>query len=116
MILSNAPDEPPQIVASGFHSLGEILPGTNMVALLPYRVANRLAQMHGLRTLPIDFACGRPELRMLWHAERDRDAGHKWMREQVAISGAAISVERGDLADGARSPADRRQSVKCPAT
>lgn len=92
MILPNVPDEPPQIVASGFHSLGEILPRTNMMALLPHRVANRLAHMHSLRTLPIDFACGRPELRMLWHAERDRDAGHKWMREQVAISGAAISV------------------------
>lgn len=88
MILADPPAEPAHIAVPGFYSLGAIIAGGETVALLPYRVAMDLARMYPVRAVPIDFPCERPQLRALWNAGRDRDAGHRWLRDTIAAATA----------------------------
>jgi DNA-binding transcriptional LysR family regulator len=91
----------PRIRASvpGFSLLPSLVSGTDMVALVPERLARRYADSTGCTVVPTPF----PEVSfveaMYWHRNQQNDPGHQWLRAMVRRVGA----DRG----GAGEQADR---------
>jgi len=59
------------------------LAGTDMVAMLPERLARGAA---GLRVVEAPLEVPGFEMAMLWHERRHRDPAHGWLRERIAAS------------------------------
>ena len=57
--------------------------GTDMVAMLPERLARTAPGLHVVEA-PLEVPGY--EMAMLWHERRHRDPAHKWLREQIAAS------------------------------
>lgn len=57
------------------------LPGSNMVAALPRRVAERLALASSLKLIALPGSVLSFNYRLIWHARVHRDPGHRWLRE-----------------------------------
>jgi DNA-binding transcriptional LysR family regulator len=58
-----------------------VLAQTDMVAMLPERLARGAP---GLKVVEAPLEVPGYEMAMLWHERRHRDAGHRWLREQIA--------------------------------
>ncbi len=74
--------------ASGFVTMPFMMAGTDLVALLPERLARRVAAAADIRLLEPDLALEPLRQSAFWHARRDRDPGHVWLREQLAAVAA----------------------------
>jgi DNA-binding transcriptional LysR family regulator len=75
--------------ATGFATMPFMLAGTDLVAVIPQRLARRVATAADIRILEPEMPL-RPLLQSaFWHARRDRDPGHVWLREQMAAVAAA---------------------------
>ena len=60
------------------------LPGSDLVAVLPRRVADRLASVTSLRLIPVPESVSPFNYRLIWHERAHRDAGHRWLRDMMA--------------------------------
>ena len=60
------------------------LPGSDLVAVLPRRVANRLASVTSLRLMPMPDTVCAFNYRLIWHTRAHRDPGHRWLRDMMA--------------------------------
>jgi len=60
-----------------------VLAGTDMVAMLPERLARGAP---GLRVVEAPLEVPGYEMAMLWHERRHRDQAHRWLRERIAAS------------------------------
>ena len=69
--------------ASGFVTMPFMLAGTDLVAVVPERLARRVATAADVRLLEPDFALQPLRQSAFWHSRRDRDPGHVWLREQL---------------------------------
>jgi DNA-binding transcriptional LysR family regulator len=58
-----------------------VLAGTDMVAMLPERLARGA---RGLRVVEAPLEVPGYEMAMLWHERRHRNPGHQWLREWIA--------------------------------
>ncbi|GAA2118492.1 LysR family transcriptional regulator [Actinomadura napierensis] len=69
--------------ASSFVAMPFMVTGTPLITIIPERLALRVAEAAELVVLPLESPL-RP-LRQLayWHARRDGDPGHVWLREQL---------------------------------
>ncbi|MCK9894467.1 LysR family transcriptional regulator [Frankia sp. AgB32] len=69
--------------SSSMVTMAFLLAGTDLVALLPERLARRVAAAAEIRILEPEMPL--PPLResAFWHARRDRDPGHVWLRQQL---------------------------------
>ncbi|MGF7233954.1 MAG: LysR family transcriptional regulator [Frankia sp.] len=72
-----------EAVASTFVAMPFMLRGTQLVALVPERLAAELADAADIRLLEPDFPLRALCKTMFWHALRDSDPAHRWLREQV---------------------------------
>jgi DNA-binding transcriptional LysR family regulator len=63
-----------------------ILEQTDMVAILPARVAAPMAKRYRLAIQPPPFDLGVAHIVQTWHRRYDADAGLRWLREQVALA------------------------------
>ena len=81
-----------------FSSLGELLPGTDLVATVPGHIATRLLTRHrALRTAPLPFALPSFPQEILWNHGDDDDA-LRWLRGCVrdARGHLDIAPKRGE--------------------
>ena len=69
--------------AGSFVSMAYMLAGTELVAILPEKLANRVADAAQIRLLEPDFPLRPLTQSAYWHTRRDRDPGHAWLREQL---------------------------------
>jgi DNA-binding transcriptional LysR family regulator len=71
-------------------ALRYVLPGTDRIALLPERLARRVAQWGPLRTLPLPRDMPAINVSMLWHGRDEDDPAQQWLRRLTgeAIAGA----------------------------
>ena len=60
------------------------LPGSDLVAVLPRRVADRLASVTSLRLISVPENVSPFNYRLIWHARAHRDPGHRWLRDMMA--------------------------------
>ena len=60
-----------------------IVAASDMVMVLPHRVAAHFAALAGVVALPLGGRAPGFAYRMVWHERMHRDAGHKWLRQLV---------------------------------
>jgi DNA-binding transcriptional LysR family regulator len=97
--------------ATGFASMPFMLAGTDLVTLLPQRLARRVAAAADIRLLEPEMALRPLRQSAFWHSRRDRDPGHVWLRDRMAevaeehglvtlpASGSAVLPEPGAAPD-----------------
>jgi DNA-binding transcriptional LysR family regulator len=79
-----------RVRVESYHAVPYLVAGTDRVALLQERLATQVAGPLGLRVLPCP---GSPEPiveRFWWHADRDGDPAHRWLRETVIAAAARL--------------------------
>jgi DNA-binding transcriptional LysR family regulator len=64
-------------------SVGHILQGTDLVATVPERLAERLAQPFGLAWLPHPVRLPEVSINAFWHAKMHRSPANRWLRSVV---------------------------------
>ena len=69
--------------AGGFVPMPFMLAGTDLVAVLPERLARRVAAAADIRLLEPEMELQPLRQSAFWHSRRDRDPGHVWLREQL---------------------------------
>jgi DNA-binding transcriptional LysR family regulator len=72
------------VLRSPYLSAGHVLAGSQMVAVLRRRMAERLAQAHGFDIHPLPHPSPRIETSMLWHRRLQGQAVHRRLRDLVA--------------------------------
>ena len=83
--------------AGGFVPMPFMLAGTDLVTVLPERLARRVAAAADIRLLEPEMDLQPLRQSAFWHARRDRDPGHVWLREQLL---EVAEVEYPDLSAG----------------
>jgi LysR family nod box-dependent transcriptional activator len=79
-----------QVVAPSFHALPALIVGTDRVATLQMRLADKLAASFPIRVVPLPMPMPILEEAMMWHPRLDRDAGHAWLRRILHETAAAL--------------------------
>ena len=74
--------------SAGFVTMPLMLPGTDLVAVVPERLARRAAAAGDLRVLEPEMTLRPLRQSAFWHSRRDRDPGHVWLRERLAVVAA----------------------------
>ncbi len=99
-----------QVVAPSYHALPALIVGTERVATLQMRLAEKLAASYPIRLVPLPLPMPRLEEAMMWHPRLDRDAGHVWLRGVLRETAAALPAMDRTLHDAARRGPRRRQA------
>ena len=83
-------------VTASFTAAMLTIPGTPMVTIVPFRLAEKLGPPHGLaiEDSPIDL----PQIRelMIWHPRSDSDVAHQWFRGIMQEAAAALRAQPSD--------------------
>ncbi len=80
--------------ADSMVTMAFLLAGTDLVAVLPQRLAKRLATAADIRLLEPEMPLRPLRQSAFWHTRRDRDPGHVWLRQHLV---AVARVEFPDL-------------------
>jgi DNA-binding transcriptional LysR family regulator len=75
--------------ASGFVTMPFMLAGTDLVAVVPERLARRVAAAADIRLLEPEMPLRPLSQSAFWHVRRDRDPGHVWLRDQLRATAEA---------------------------
>lgn len=67
-----------------FVAVGPILAGSDLVATVPQRLAERLAAPYGLRWLPHPAPLAEIGITLFWHARVHDDPANRWLRGELA--------------------------------
>lgn len=70
------------VTVSNFSGLPEFLRGTDLLASAPSRMRHQL--LRGFATAPLPFDYREVNLLMVWHQRYHSDAGHRWLRNELA--------------------------------
>ncbi|MFW5823776.1 MAG: LysR substrate-binding domain-containing protein, partial [Marinobacter sp.] len=70
------------VTVSNFSDLPEFLRGTDLLASAPSRMRHQL--LRGFATAPLPFDYRDLHLLMIWHQRYQTDAGHRWLRNELA--------------------------------
>jgi LysR family transcriptional activator of mexEF-oprN operon len=60
-----------------------VVSGSDLIAVVPERVAHNFAGQFGLQVLMPPIELNDPQILMIWHARSHRDPAHRWLRAQV---------------------------------
>ncbi|WP_210588679.1 LysR family transcriptional regulator [Streptomyces sp. GESEQ-35] len=82
-----------QVSAPGFSVLPFLVGGTDLVALVPERLARRYEGFARCAVVPTPFPDVPLVEAMHWHHNRHADPAHRWLRETVRAVGAALDDE-----------------------
>jgi DNA-binding transcriptional LysR family regulator len=77
---------------SSFVSIPNVVAQTDLIAVVPCRLARPLAQAGQIQTLPLPFQAPDIQLRLYWHHSRDTDPGHMWLVELLKSSASALDL------------------------
>ena len=64
-------------------ALGDVLSHSDLIATVPERFAQRVAQPFGLTLSPLPLSVEGSVIHQFWHGRLHRDPGHQWLRAQV---------------------------------
>jgi DNA-binding transcriptional LysR family regulator len=78
-------------------SLPSLLPGSDLIAVLPRRQAGHLGARQPLAVLPLPFASPPWDIAMIWHRRHDKHPMHVWLRKTVRQT---ISALRSGTVEG----------------
>lgn len=84
----------PLVTTSSFLPLPSIVAGTELVAVVPRVLADRLGPVNGLISVEAPFGRVEIDLKLWWHESHDGDPAHAWFREQLIQAVYADEPER----------------------
>ncbi len=67
-----------------------VVAATDMIAVVPERVAMQAAENEGLRILPLPFPVDSIDISMYWHERCHRDPAHIWLRNVIRGAGESL--------------------------
>ncbi|MFJ4621136.1 LysR family transcriptional regulator [Streptomyces sp. NPDC088812] len=79
-----------QVTTPGFSVLPLVVTGTDLVALVPERLARRYESFAACAVVPTPFPDVPLIEAMYWHNNRHADPAHRWLRETVRRVGASL--------------------------
>lgn len=82
----------PRVTTGSFLSLPSIVAGTDLVAVVPRKLAETLGPVTGTVGVDAPFGPLPIDLKLWWHETHDSDAAHVWLRERLI---AAVRAELG---------------------
>lgn len=84
----------PRVTAGSFLPLPSIVAGTDLVAVVPRVLAERLGPVNGVVGVEAPFGRVPIDLKLWWHESHDGDPAHVWFREQLieAVRADAVGV------------------------
>jgi DNA-binding transcriptional LysR family regulator len=68
------------VTVPSFHVSPTVVAKTDLLAVVPDRVAAEGAERHALQILPLPFDIGALDLAMYWHTRCHTDPAHQWLR------------------------------------
>jgi DNA-binding transcriptional LysR family regulator len=77
-----------------FMNLPDLLDRTDLLVLVPDRVAQMYVRQGGIKALPLPIAVPEFEVRVHWHVRNESSKAHQWLVEQVAAALGADSPHR----------------------
>lgn len=80
---AHAVHAPIRVVVYDFILAPEIVAATNMIAVIPERLARRYAQAAGLQVLPLPVEVPPLTFSMIWHERTHREPVYQWLRDIV---------------------------------
>jgi DNA-binding transcriptional LysR family regulator len=80
-----------QVSTPGFSVLPFLVSGTDLVAMVPERLARRYEDFARCAVVPAPFPDVPLVEAMYWHHNRHADPAHRWLRDTVRKVGAALS-------------------------
>ena len=94
-ILDNSsPQRRVKLKVPHFVAIGHILQSTDLIATVPERLAERMAQPFDLRYLPHPVKLPQISINIFWHAKYHKDPANQWLRSLIvelhADQGAAV--------------------------
>jgi len=63
-----------------FVAIGHILQATQMVATVPEKMAQSMAEPFGLASVPHPAKLPQVAINLFWHTKYHRDPGNQWLR------------------------------------
>ncbi len=72
------------LVVPEFMTLPFIIAGSDLVATMPGRLAERFAQISPLRVMPTPIPIEPYPIRMFWHERSHREPANAWLRREMA--------------------------------
>jgi DNA-binding transcriptional LysR family regulator len=85
-----------QVSTPGFSVLPFLVSGTDLVAMVPERLARRYEGFARCAVVPAPFPDVPLVEAMYWHHNRHADPAHRWLRDTVRRVGAALGEEVQD--------------------
>jgi len=79
-----------RVVAETFLAVPFLVSGTERVALLQARLAERLATAAGVRVLPCPWAVVPLKEAFWWHPTLRADPAHQWLRRMLVEAGGVV--------------------------
>ncbi|HMO08777.1 MAG TPA: LysR family transcriptional regulator [Paracoccaceae bacterium] len=79
--------------ASSFTAVWQAVAATDLVGMIPRRLAERIADLAGVDHYPLPFRLPRAKLSQAWHSRNASSRGLIWLRQQVA--GILAEVDDG---------------------
>jgi LysR family nod box-dependent transcriptional activator len=73
-----------------FTGLLALLPGTNLIATVPKRLANSMAKTLDVRILEVPIKLPTIQEATFWHRRNDDDLGQRWLRDLLKEVGATL--------------------------
>jgi DNA-binding transcriptional LysR family regulator len=72
------------LVVPEFLALPFVIPGSELIATVPSRVADRLAQVLPIKVMALPIELAPYDVLMLWHERAHADAASQWLRQTLA--------------------------------
>lgn len=84
---------PPKIRIPSFLGIGPIVAGTNMIGVVPTRMAPMLFASWNLRSVNLPEKYAKTTIRALWHNRYAHDQIHQWLRAEVLAACSQLAVD-----------------------
>jgi len=78
-----------------FSGVYRAVAGSDLIALLPSRLAQRVARTAGLEVCLPPMTVPRAQLMMIWHRRHGANPAHRWLRARIAQIMAPLDVDAG---------------------
>ncbi|HVZ45742.1 MAG TPA: LysR family transcriptional regulator [Ramlibacter sp.] len=69
-----------------FMNLPQLLDHTDLLVLVPNRVAQMYVRLGGIKALPLPIAVPEFEVRVHWHVRNESSKAHQWLVEQITAA------------------------------
>jgi DNA-binding transcriptional LysR family regulator len=66
-----------------FTVLPQLIPKSDLLVILPSRVADLFVMQGGLKALPVPFEIPSFDVRVHWHVRQESGAAHKWLIQEI---------------------------------